>query len=429
MNPEIKIFGAIGDPEEGTTAKMFDEAISSLAGESEIDVLINSQGGSVSEGTAIADAIQSFEGTVNTIIVGGACSIAGYIACSGTGRRIIRKKGMLHIHGPQQRTEGNLQDHEDSIEELKHATKQMGEHYAEISGQKFDDIVADFHRDRFYSAEQAVDLGYMTEIDDESNAIVAMRGHEQFKGIPRKFAAAWLQAEESDKPDEDNQMAKATVKEMQKKFRGASAEFLVAQDIADVDMVTATANYIEDLEGRVKTLATANTDIKQQMEAMEDDEAEAMDESPEATIASLRAQIKAMKDAEAMDDDEDEDMYAMDDADAMDDDEAEAMDDDDMKAMDDKDEMEAMKAEIKALKKAAKAQKKGGKNRRRGARAVRTSRTSRGPSRKSADAVVKERVSVMMRDDPSLRKSDAARAVYKEDPKLRERMLEEANGE
>ena len=422
MIPQIKIFGPIGDPEDGTPARMFDEALSQYVGESEVDVLINSQGGSVSEGTAIADAIRSFAGKVNTIITGGACSIAGYIACSGTGRRIIRKKGMLHIHGPQQRTEGNLQDHEDSIEELKHATKQMGEHYAKISGQKFDDIVADFHRDRFYDADQAVDLGFMTEIED-TETVTAMRGYQNIKGLPRQFATAWSKAKPNT-PDEDNQMAVATIEDLETRFRGASAEFLVKQMKAKATIESATAAYVSELEAKNATLKSANADLKTEMEAMDDDDdMTAMDDKDkDAMIAELKAEIKAMK-TEAMDDDEMDADYD-DDMEAMDDDEMEAMDDE-MEAMDDKAEMDALRAEVKALKSKGKKTKK---RKRHGAKAVRTSTRSRGPSRKSAAAIVDIRVKEKMAADSGLSKRDAAMAVYKEDPALRERRNEEAQG-
>ena len=424
MNPEIKIFGTIGDPEDGTTAKQFDEQLSALKSSGEIDVLINSNGGSVSEGIAIADAMLNFPGTVNTIIVGGAYSIAGYIACAGTGSRKIRKKGLLHIHGPQQGTQGNLQDHEDSIEELKIATKVMGEHYAEITGRDYDEIVGQFHRDRFLDADQAVELGFMTAVDDSGSPVVPMQAFKQINGLPRKFAAALLQAEPEHSP-ESKPMAAATLKELKAKFKNATAQFYVDQLDAEATLETATANYINNMEANLESARAESTKLKKQMEAMEDESATAMDDDDDLAIAmdkdeliaELRARIEAMEESIGMDmddDDDDDDMYAMDDESAT--------------AMDDDEEIEALRAQVAALKKKQATAQRGRqrKPKRRGARAVRKAR-SRGPGRKTAAAEVDSRVKAMIADNSGMSKHDAAQAVYKADPDLRKRYVEEAN--
>lgn len=431
MSDEIKIYGPIGDPDEGITSKQFMESLEEMPTEA-FTVRINTNGGSVSEGIAIGNAMRKHPAHVTTIVEGGAYSIGGYIACCGD-KRIIEPNSALHIHGPQLRTDGNLEDHEDSIEELRIATKTMSQHYAKITGKKPKHFVEQFHRDKFYDAEESVALGFMTDIG-ESKTAFAMHGFREIDNIPKKFAAAW-HASEGTKEPETRTMAKATIKEMKAKFRGASAEFLVSQDEADATIESATAAYISELESSNKTLTSANADLRKQMEAMDDDE-ETNAETPEETIARLEKKIEAMEneEAEAFDEDDEE-------TEAFDDEETEADcddDDDDAQAMEDDEEITALKAEIEALKAGkakarkkskAKAKKKNRGPKRRGARAVRTSSRSRGPSRKSATAVVDARVKAKMAEDKNLSRREAAQAVYKDDPALRERMIEEANDE
>lgn len=419
MNPEIRIYGAIGDAADGVTSKMIADALAEIPADTvEIDVPINSPGGSVSQGTAIARLLRQHPAKIHTIVEGGAFSIAGYIAVSGD-RRTICADSILHIHGPQQTTEGNLEDHEDSLKELQIATKVMADRYAEVSGQSRDEIVANFRRDVFYDAEEAVAMGFMTEIGEES-LVTALIDPNQFDNLPRKFAAALVRKQPGRKFVGADDMstktpAAATVDELQASFKKAKPEFILGQLTAKATLESATAAYVVAMEEQVEKLTAANDDLTKQVDAMDDEPEETLEEQ----VARLKAEIEKMgaEPVDVEDDDEEDAEYV----EGMDDEEdAEAMDDKEIMA-----ELKAVRALLAEQMAATKAKPKK-KSKRFGARAFRKSnQSSTGSAKLTAQAEVDRRVKAKV--ETGMSKRAASEAVFKEDPALRERLVVEAN--
>jgi ATP-dependent Clp protease protease subunit len=413
MIPEITIYGPIGgDDENAVTTKMVSDSLASIGEDvPEINVRINSDGGSVSQGVAIANLLKRHPAKINTIVEGGAFSIAGFIACSGD-RRSICSDAVLHIHGPHTSTQGNLEDHEDSLKELQIATKVMGERYAEVSGQDFDAVVSNFHRDQFFDAQEAVAAGFMTEVIGDAK-VAALVDSSQFERIPGKFAAALAgktgpEPHGEDKIMSTKQTAAASVKAMRSQFKRASAEFLLKQVEDEASMDDAMKAYVAAMEEENEELKSSLQAMEEKLSAM-DTETEA-EESEEDVIAQLKAELAQ---AQAMEE------------------ETEAEDEEEEVVAEEDEEVMALKAEVAALKEqlAPKPEKKKrrGSRRKFGAKAIRkSSGTSGQVARQSAKAEVDRQVADLMKSR-NMTKRDAVLAVYKSNPDLQARMIDEAN--
>jgi len=433
LNPEIRIYGPIGGNDENAiTVKSISDQLDAIGEAEEIDVLINSDGGSVSQGIGIVKLLKKHPAKIHTIVQGGACSIAGYIACSGD-RRTIEKDSIFHIHGPQVGTEGNLNDHEKSVELLRIATDSMASVYSELSGQSTDEIAEIFKNENYFSAEQAVELGYFNDVGD-ATPLAALINTKKFS-VPERFAAALARRSEPNPRDID-EMSKtpASLEDLEAKLTGASAEFLVDQLKSKVSIDEAKDNFIKTLQAKNQKLQAEVDDAK----AMENEEEEVVAEEPEeepvvsgVTAEEILAVLKSMLDPgdEEMVAEDDEEMVAEEDEEAvaMDDDEAEASSEEDVTA-----ELLAkiaarLKSKPVAKKKQLAKSNRTGKGNFRGARAVRTSTANAAAvARITATAHVKKLVDARM-SETGKKKHEVIRAIFKEDPKLHDRYLAEAN--
>ena len=426
MNPEIRIYGPIGGNDENAiTVKSISDQLDAIGEAEEIDVLINSDGGSVSQGIGIVKLLKKHPAKIHTIVQGGACSIAGYIACSGD-RRTIEKDSIFHIHGPQVGTEGNLNDHEKSVELLRIATDSMASVYSELSGQSTDEIAEIFKTENYFSAEQAVELGYFNDVGD-ATPLAALINTKKFS-VPERFAAALARRSEPNPRDID-EMSKtpASLEDLEAKLTGASAEFLVDQLKSKVSIDEAKDNFIKTLQAKNQKLQAEVDDAK----AMEDEEEEVVAEEPEEPVASGVTAEEILAVLQSMLDPGDEEMVAEDDEEmvAEEDEEAVAMDDEEAEASSEEEVTAELLAKIAArLKSKPVAKKKQpSKSNFRGARAVRTSTANAAAvARITATAHVKKLVDARM-SETGKKKHEVIRAIFKEDPKLHDRYLAEAN--
>lgn len=411
----------------------------------EIDVLINSDGGSVSQGLGIVKLLRDHPAKIHTVVQGSAASIAGYIACCGD-TRTIEKDSIFHIHGPHVETEGNLSDHEQSVELLRAATNAMAGRYAELSGKTPDEVTEEFKVDKYYTPEQAVELGYMTDIGN-STPIAALINTNKFS-VPESFRSALARRIEPQPKQDDKQMSKtpASLKDLKAKFKGASAEFLLEHALSESSMDEVTASYIEDLEAKNRV---AEKELSKLKAAMEEDE-EVVAEEEEKAVAVETDTMEVLKAIKAMIDEaagmEDEEMEAEDEEEvvAMDEEyeeEVVAMDEEEADASEDVlaanslslKKLAAMFSKInkpqrsKVQPKASSKRRTTGKGRvRTGAKAVKksvanASRTATLSAVQQVQKMAQARIS-----ETGEAKHIATRAVLKENPKLHDRMLAES---
>ncbi|MDO5296242.1 MAG: ATP-dependent Clp endopeptidase proteolytic subunit ClpP [bacterium] len=132
----------------------------------DIDLYINSPGGSVSAGLAIYDCMQLIKPDVSTICIGMAASAAALLLCGGAeGKRFALPYSRIMIHQPWmggvsgQATEIEIQARE--ILQIREDTNRI---LAKHSGQTYEQICLDTERDNYMSAEEAVAYGLIDKI-------------------------------------------------------------------------------------------------------------------------------------------------------------------------------------------------------------------------------------------------------------------------
>jgi ATP-dependent Clp protease protease subunit len=131
----------------------------------EINLYINSPGGSVSAGLGIYDAIQHIKSPVNTTVVGLAASMGALLLAAGTGKRYALPNARVMIHQPHlSGVGGQVTDIEITAREALRTKELMAEILAKHTGQSIERIKADTERDRWMSAEEAKAYGLVDEV-------------------------------------------------------------------------------------------------------------------------------------------------------------------------------------------------------------------------------------------------------------------------
>ncbi|MCL2185650.1 MAG: ATP-dependent Clp protease proteolytic subunit [Treponema sp.] len=133
--------------------------------EKDVNLYINSPGGSVTAGLAIYDTIQHLKSDVQTICLGQAASMAALILTAGTpGKRMILPSSRVLIHQPWGGAQGQARDIGIQSREIIRLKKMIIEYFALHSGKTTEQIASDMERDFYMSAQDAVDYGVVDSI-------------------------------------------------------------------------------------------------------------------------------------------------------------------------------------------------------------------------------------------------------------------------
>lgn len=133
--------------------------------EKDIQLYINSPGGSVTAGMAIYDTIQYIKCDVSTICIGMAASMGAFLLASGTkGKRIALPNSEIMIHQPLGGAQGQVSDIQIHAKRLIEIKEKLNKMLAEATGQSLDVIKRDTERDNFMSAEQAKEYGLIDKV-------------------------------------------------------------------------------------------------------------------------------------------------------------------------------------------------------------------------------------------------------------------------
>lgn len=131
----------------------------------DIQLYINSPGGSVYDGLAIYDTIQFIKPDVQTIGIGLQASMGAFLLSSGTkGKRYLLPNSRVMIHQPSSGTQGKVTDQEISLREVMRIKDDLSRMMAANTGQKLDKVKADMERDYWMSADEAVKYGIVDEV-------------------------------------------------------------------------------------------------------------------------------------------------------------------------------------------------------------------------------------------------------------------------
>jgi len=133
--------------------------------EKDIWLYINSPGGSVTAGMAIFDTMQWVPNDVATVAMGMAASMGQFLLSAGTpGKRYATPHARVMMHQPSGGIGGTASDIKIQAQQMLHIKKQMAELIAEHTGQDLEQIERDSDRDRWFTAEEAKDYGFVDAV-------------------------------------------------------------------------------------------------------------------------------------------------------------------------------------------------------------------------------------------------------------------------
>ena len=133
--------------------------------EKDIYLYINSPGGSVTAGMAIFDTMQWISNDVATVAMGLAASMGQFLLSAGTkGKRFALPHSRIMMHQPSGGLGGTASDIRIQAEQSLHIKRTMSGLIAEHTGQTVEQIEADSDRDRWFTAQQALEYGFIDHV-------------------------------------------------------------------------------------------------------------------------------------------------------------------------------------------------------------------------------------------------------------------------
>ena len=133
----------------------------------DVQLYINSPGGSVTAGLAIYDTMQYVRCRVSTICIGQAASMAAVLLCAGAkGRRYALPHSRVMIHQPIGGARGQVTDIEIQAREIRHLKDVLIQILVDATGKTTEQISKDIDRDFYLSAAQALEYGIVDEVFD-----------------------------------------------------------------------------------------------------------------------------------------------------------------------------------------------------------------------------------------------------------------------
>ena len=137
--------------------------------EKDINIYINSPGGSVTAGLAIYDTMQFVKCDINTYCIGQAASMGAVLLTAGaTGKRYALPHARIMIHQPWGGARGTASDISIQAQEILRLKDELNQILANHTGKKIEEIVQSTDRDFFMSAHEAKDFGLVDQVVEVS---------------------------------------------------------------------------------------------------------------------------------------------------------------------------------------------------------------------------------------------------------------------
>jgi len=138
----------------------------------DIHIYINSPGGSVSAGLAIYDVMQFVPNDVATYAMGMAASMGQFLLCAGTpGKRFAMPHAQIMLHQPHGGIGGTASDIRIQAEQILYVKRILAERTAMHTGQSVEQVEADSDRDRWFTADQAKEYGFIDHVVRSANEV------------------------------------------------------------------------------------------------------------------------------------------------------------------------------------------------------------------------------------------------------------------
>ena len=131
----------------------------------DINLYINSPGGSVTAGMAIYDTMQYVKCDVSTMCMGMAASMGAFLLSGGTkGKRLALPNAEIMIHQPSGGAQGQATEIETAAEHILRTKKKLNTILSENTGQPYETIVKDTERDNWLTAQEALEYGLIDKV-------------------------------------------------------------------------------------------------------------------------------------------------------------------------------------------------------------------------------------------------------------------------
>ena len=181
---DLYIYSEIGEDMwgESLSATAFKEELDNMGNVSNLNVYINSPGGSVFDGLAIHNMLKRHKAHKKVFVDGLAASIASVIALAGD-EIIIPENAFFMIHMPLSGVYGNAKDFREMAETLDKIAEGIINIYEEKTSLSREDIVAKMEAETWMTGKDAFELGFATEVTEEKK-IAACFDMKNYKNIP-----------------------------------------------------------------------------------------------------------------------------------------------------------------------------------------------------------------------------------------------------
>ena len=165
----------LGTEVEDSAANLICAQLLLLAAEDssrDVHLYINSPGGSVTAGLAIYDTMQYVPCDVSTVCMGLAASMGQFLLCAGApGKRYALPHSRILMHQPSGQMQGQAADIAIQAEQIIYLKKMMAERIAFHTGQAVERIDRDSDRDRWFTAEEAKEYGFIDQVISKAREV------------------------------------------------------------------------------------------------------------------------------------------------------------------------------------------------------------------------------------------------------------------
>ena len=143
--------------------------------EKDIFLYVNSPGGSITAGMAIYDTMQYVPNDIVTVGIGMAASMGQFLLSSGTkGKRYATPNTRVLLHQPHGGFGGTASDIQTQAELILDMKKRLAELTAEQTGKTVEQIMKDGDRDRWFTAQEALEYGFIDQIQEFASSVTGV---------------------------------------------------------------------------------------------------------------------------------------------------------------------------------------------------------------------------------------------------------------
>ncbi|WP_229684133.1 ATP-dependent Clp protease proteolytic subunit [Nocardia camponoti] len=136
----------------------------------DISLYINSPGGSVTAGMAIYDTMQFAESDIKTVAMGLAASMGQFLLTAGTpGKRFALPHTRIMMHQPSAGIGGSAADIAIMAEQFAHTKRELNQLQAQHTGKSVEQVTEDADRDRWFTANEALEYGFIDHVVSHAN--------------------------------------------------------------------------------------------------------------------------------------------------------------------------------------------------------------------------------------------------------------------